>query len=96
MVSFKDNDMTSIAPDALQSQLRWLILTGNQLAVLPDSIGRCVNLQKLMLSGNHLESLPSTMAACQKLELIRLACNRLGEVRQNTIVYCLLAYLLLR
>lgn len=83
MVSFKDNGMTSIAPDALQPQMRWLILTGNQLTALPDTIGRCHKLQKLMLSGNRLSTLPSTISGCTSLELVRLACNQLTEVRSH-------------
>jgi Leucine-rich repeat (LRR) protein len=82
MVSFKDNGMKSIHPDSLQPQLRWLILTGNELTTLPDTIGRCKKLQKLMLSGNRIETLPNSMGACENLELVRLACNQLKEVSQ--------------
>jgi hypothetical protein len=79
MIAFKDNGMESIHPDALQSQLRWLILTDNKLRTLPEEIGRCCLLQKLMLSGNQLEQLPESIAKCTKLELIRLASNQLRE-----------------
>jgi hypothetical protein len=79
MIAFKDNGMESIHPDALQSQLRWLILTDNKLRTLPEEIGRCCLLQKLMLSGNQLEELPESIAKCTKLELIRLASNQLRE-----------------
>ena len=80
MVAFKSNSMTSIHPDALQSQLRWLILTDNQLTQIPDTIQRCVNLQKLMLSGNDLVELPEVaMIHCRNLELMRLASNQLAE-----------------
>ena len=80
MVSFKENGMTSIHPDALQPQLRWLILTGNSIAEIPETIGRCGKLQKLMLSGNSLNSLPKSMDQLGNLELVRLACNNLQEV----------------
>jgi hypothetical protein len=79
MIAFKDNGMESIHPDALQSQLRWLILTDNKLRTLPEEIGRCCILQKLMLSGNQLEQLPESISKCTKLELIRLASNHLRE-----------------
>ena len=79
MVAFKSNGMTEIHPDALQRQLRWLILTNNAISELPDTIGRCVRLQKCMLSGNRISSLPQTMENCTALELIRLASNRLME-----------------
>ena len=79
MIAFKDNGMESIHPDALQSQLRWMILTDNKLCTFPEEIGRCCLLQKLMLSGNRLEQLPKSIAKCTKLELIRLASNQLKE-----------------
>lgn len=77
MVSFKTNGMTQIHPDALQGQLRWLILTDNALTSLPSTIGRCGRLQKLMLSGNRLSQLPSEIGNCKNLELVRLASNQL-------------------
>ena len=82
MVSFKNNRLKEIHPNALQPHLRWLILTGNQLTTLPTTIGRCNKLQKLMLSGNTLTTLPEEIQYCTKLELVRLACNQLQEVRK--------------
>jgi tRNA A-37 threonylcarbamoyl transferase component Bud32 len=79
MVAFKSNGMTGIHPDALQPQLRWLILTDNQLSQIPSTSGRCNKLQKLMLSGNALTELPPEMVQCTRLELLRLASNRLVE-----------------
>ena len=79
MISFKDNGMKRIHPEALQCQLRWLILTGNSLEEIPETIGRCHKLQKLMLSGNSLTKLPSTVSKLENLELVRLACNQFGE-----------------
>jgi len=79
MVSFKSNGMRCIHPDALHPQLRWLILTDNELESIPTTIGRCNKLQKLMLSGNELQSLPEEMSNCLNLELVRLASNRLTE-----------------
>lgn len=79
MVSFKSNDMTSIHPDALQPQLRWLILTDNALEAIPSTIGRCSKLQKLMLSGNNLQTLPNEIRNCHNLELIRLASNNMTQ-----------------
>ena len=79
MVSFKSNQMKRIHPDALQPQLRWLILTDNQLSHIPNEIGRCSILQKLMLSGNQIQHIPPEIRNCQQLELVRLACNQLPE-----------------
>jgi Leucine-rich repeat (LRR) protein len=85
MVSFKDNGMETIHPEALQPQMRWLILTGNHIKSIPESIGRCKRLQKLMLSGNSLTALPKAISELTCLELIRLACNEIQEVFSSTV-----------
>ena len=79
MISFKSNMLNSVHPDALQPQLRWLILTNNQLKSIPNTIGRCKILQKLMLAGNQLKTLPKSLENCCKLELIRLSSNQLQD-----------------
>lgn len=79
MVSFKENGMKSIHPEALQPQLRWLILTGNSIEAIPETIGRCTKLQKLMLSGNNLKCLPESVVQLNRLELVRLARNDLEK-----------------
>lgn len=79
MISFKSNCIREIHPLALNTQLRWLILTDNRLTSIPSTIGKCIHLQKCMLSGNLLESLPPEIANCHNLELIRLASNRLKD-----------------
>lgn len=76
MVGFRANQITSIKAAALPPKLRWLILTGNQIASLPPEIGACPELQKVALSGNLLSSLPAEMANCTKLELLRIGANR--------------------
>ncbi len=76
MVGFKANQIRHLAAAALPAQLRWLILTDNQLNELPATIGNCSRLQKLMLAGNQLQHLPDEMAACRNLELLRIAANR--------------------
>ena len=76
MVGFRANQITSIKAAALPPKLRWLILTGNQIALLPPEIGGCPELQKVALSGNLLSSLPAEMAKCTKLELLRIGANR--------------------
>ncbi len=76
MVGFRANQITSMTAAALPPKLRWLILTGNQIASLPPEIGACPELQKVALSGNLLSTLPVEMAACTKLELLRIGANR--------------------
>lgn len=80
MVGFKSNKIRVLGEHILPLNVRWLILTDNQLERLPNSIGRLDKLQKLMLAGNQLRSLPHEMAACRSLELIRLAANRLESL----------------
>jgi len=77
MVGFKANRIRHVLGKALPPQLRWLILTDNEIEVLPAEIGRCSQLQKLMLAGNRLRTLPEELAACSQLELLRLAANQL-------------------
>lgn len=80
MVGFKANRIRQVSGRALPSQLRWLILTDNEIEALPAEIGACTQLQKLMLAGNRLRTLPEELAACSRLELLRLAANQLGEL----------------
>jgi len=76
MVGFRSNQISTIQTAALPPKLRWLILTGNQIASLPPEIGACPELQKVALSGNLLSTLPAEMANCTKLELLRIGANR--------------------
>lgn len=78
MVGFKANRIRKVSGRALPPQLRWLILTDNEIEALPAQIGGCLHLQKLMLAGNRLRALPEELAACSRLELLRLAANRLS------------------
>lgn len=80
MIGFKANRIREVPAAALPANLRWLVLTDNQIETLPDELGQCHQLQKLMLSGNRLESLPASLANCQRLELVRLAANRLSAL----------------
>ncbi|MEA5465645.1 leucine-rich repeat-containing protein kinase family protein [Leptothoe sp. PORK10 BA2] len=80
MVSFKSNKIKTIGETALSPNLRWLILTNNQLTTLPKTIGKLTKLQKCMLAGNQLHTLPEELANCTNLELIRLAANQLQTI----------------
>ncbi|KAK9425606.1 putative Serine/threonine protein kinase [Seiridium unicorne] len=75
MVAFRSNRMREIPEDALPSRLRWLILTNNEIEMLPKTIGKCSRLQKCMLSGNRLRTIPDEMSLCRKLGLLRLSAN---------------------
>ncbi|MFY9138724.1 leucine-rich repeat-containing protein kinase family protein [Zwartia sp.] len=76
MIGFRSNNIRHFSPEALPPLLRWLILTGNQLAELPSELGHRPHLQKLMVAGNRLQTLPKELGNCKNLELIRIAANR--------------------
>lgn len=80
MVGFKANRIREVSGTSLPPLLRWLVLTDNEIEVLPPEIGACSHLQKLMLAGNRLRALPKALAACSRLELLRLAANQLDEL----------------
>ncbi len=77
MVGFKANYIIEVPEGALPANIRWLILTDNQINKLPRSIGNHLQLQKLMLAGNCLTSLPDEMARCVNIELLRISANQL-------------------
>jgi hypothetical protein len=77
MIAFKNNHMTTIPEASFPRNLRWLILTNNEIESIPATIGYCHKLQKCMLAGNRLTSLPVDMAHCRKLGLLRLSSNSL-------------------
>jgi len=79
MVGLKSCGIRTMSDHALPPMLRGLILTGNNLAELPDSIGAYTALQKLMLTGNQLTRLPQSLLQLKKLELLRISGNHLAQ-----------------
>lgn len=75
MVGFKTNKIKVVSEASLPSQLRWLILTDNEIETLPNSLGERPRLRKLALAGNRIKLLPSSMENLVNLELIRLSAN---------------------
>ncbi|SDG07344.1 Leucine-rich repeat (LRR) protein [Pedobacter terrae] len=82
IAGFKSNQITLVPAKSLNPNLRWLILTNNNIAELPKEIGLCTRMQKLMLSGNRLSALPEELSNCQNLSLLRIAANKLHELPQ--------------
>lgn len=74
-IGFRAAGLREIPCEALPATLRWLTLTDNAIAHLPDALGRRPLLQKLMLAGNRLRSLPPTLAGAERLELLRISAN---------------------
>jgi len=50
MVGFRANRISHVPATASPARLRWLVITDNQIDVLPDALARCNSFQKLMLS----------------------------------------------
>lgn len=75
MVGFKSNQITEVPASSLPARLRWLILTGNRIEALPDTLGQRPALEKLALAGNRLSHLPETLAGAPHLALMRLSAN---------------------
>lgn len=67
MVGFKANRIDTVPTASLPAGLRWLILTDNAIAQLPDELGQC----------SRLRELPASLANCRNLELLRIAANRI-------------------
>ncbi|ERB65647.1 protein kinase [Vibrio coralliilyticus OCN008] len=82
MVGFKNNQIVRVAEESLPEQLRWLILTDNQIEQLPESLGHRPRLQKLTLAGNKIKALPKSFKNLLNLELVRLSANQLDVFPQ--------------
>ncbi|CAM3167693.1 Protein kinase [Vibrio neptunius] len=82
MVGFKSNQIVRVAEESLPEQLRWLILTDNQIKQLPESLGHRPRLQKLALAGNQITALPKSFKNLFNLELVRLSANQLDVFPQ--------------
>lgn len=85
MVGFKSNQINQVPANSLPAKLRWLILTDNCIATLPDSLGERPKLQKLALAGNMLHKLPLTLAQSNNLELVRISANKLTECPEQLL-----------
>ncbi|WP_117234553.1 leucine-rich repeat-containing protein kinase family protein [Vibrio maerlii] len=77
MVGFKSNQIKHVSSDSLPPRLRWLILTDNQIEILPEVLGERSKLQKLALAGNRIQKLPDSFSQLINLELVRLSANNL-------------------
>lgn len=85
MIGFKSNQIKLVPEKSLPEKLRWLILTDNQIEVLPESLGERPRLQKLALAGNQLSALPTTLHKLTNLELLRLSANQLTECPEQLL-----------
>lgn len=93
MVGFKSNKITSVPEQSLPTNLRWLILTDNQITALPETLGQCTRLQKLALAGNKLTELPASISQLINLELVRISANNLTACPDQLLSLPKLAWL---
>lgn len=54
-----------------------LRFSNNQLTELPESVGKCINLEYLWCNNNYLTYLPETLGNCSKLRYLWCNNNRL-------------------
>ncbi|NOH98556.1 leucine-rich repeat-containing protein kinase family protein [Vibrio sp. 99-70-13A1] len=93
MVGFKSNKIKQVSETSLPERLRWLILTDNEIEILPNSLGQRPRLQKLALAGNQIQELPSSMIGLNNLELLRLSANQLSTFPELLLSLPKLAWL---
>ncbi|CAN5569316.1 leucine-rich repeat-containing protein kinase family protein [soil metagenome] len=79
-LGFRATGLRDIPGESLPANLRWLTVTDNRIAVLPETLGERPALQKLMLAGNRLRGLPASLEGADNLELLRLSANRLDAL----------------
>ncbi len=85
MIGFKANQIKSVPENAFPPKLHWLILTDNQIDVLPNTLGNCHLMQKLALAGNNLTDLPANLSQLHNLELLRISANQLIECPEQLL-----------
>ena len=85
MIGFKSCQIKHVAENSFPPKLRWLILTDNQVDLLPHSLGDCHLMQKLALAGNKLTVLPRNLSQLHNLELLRISANQLTECPEQLL-----------
>jgi Leucine-rich repeat (LRR) protein len=73
----------SIFPVNQLSRQRALDLTGQQLASLPESIGKQLALEELVLDQNRLTSLPAWIGQLANLKSLSLYSNQLASLPES-------------
>jgi len=77
MIGFRSNQIVVFPENSIPLQTQWLVLTNNQIEILPKSLGECLYLQKVAFAGNKIKELPVEMENCKRLELLRISANQL-------------------
>ena len=79
------NDLTGIPADLGKFcvNLKVLSVTGNELKVLPDSLGCLTCLQELYLNENEITDLPSSVCDLKCLRILKVRSNYLHQLPEN-------------
>ena len=75
MINLSGNQLQVLPDLSGMPRLKKLILNGNALREIPESIGACVKLEILEARQNQLAVLPGSIAACRMLNELDLAQN---------------------
>lgn len=79
-LDLSDNQIIHLAVAVKGSKLERLILKGNQLKELSDSLSSLRRLAVMILDYNHLKTLPSWLGKLKQLNEISVACNQIETI----------------
>jgi Leucine rich repeat/WG containing repeat len=81
VLDLRDQKLDRIPPAVFRKkQLKVLLISGNQIRNLSDSVGNLMNLQTLDLSYNELTSLPVELFKLTNLQTLNLSWNKLTSL----------------
>lgn len=81
----EDNRLKKLPPEIFREwrQLERLLLSGNRLAEIPQSIRHCAPLAHLLLNGNRLEQLPAEIGELSWLRRLEVRNNKLTSLPES-------------
>ncbi|GAA1595599.1 hypothetical protein GCM10009804_60230 [Kribbella hippodromi] len=81
-LDLSDNRLTELPPAWLSdaTRLQRLVLAGNRLTELPETIGQAAALRLLDVSDNRLSEIPAAIARCHELRRIDVSSNGLRDL----------------
>ncbi|MGO9122014.1 MAG: COR domain-containing protein [Desulfomonilaceae bacterium] len=79
----REKTVQDLIDEALRSEAVTLDLSGLDLTELPDSIGKCSQLQYLDLRRNHLTTLPESIGQLERLQTLDIHQNQVGTLPES-------------
>ena len=81
-----NNRITKLPPQIGQlGKLETLILNGNHISDLPDTIANIKNLKELNLSHNKLKRFPLALTKLRKLDVVDISSNNITKIANEEI-----------